>query len=158
MLQLKLRFAFSLVAITGVGIIIAGCGDWSWPGANNNSNSNSSQTGGFNLIFKNNYNPTSDDTGGAKKPSDVTLVWAGEVGEGSGGAGDSFNVTTTELTVFTTDAWTSTGTIVPNLNAGDWSLSVTVNGRLLTCPSPIPLSQGNVFFTVDEADLFAGCS
>jgi hypothetical protein len=160
MSQSKLRLAITLFVFTGTAVLLASCNLGTGTGGNQPSGNH----GAFFLEYNNTFDQPGDDVGGAKTPVDVPVVWAGSRDVGSGeqgqGAGDAFNMNST-WHGFATDPWHTT-TIVPNLNPGNWKLSVTVNGQPMSCGSAIALAAGsqvNVTFQVDkESGVFTGCT
>lgn len=153
--------AIVLSAITVVGIlsIVGSSGSPSGTG----TSPSPGQQGSFFLEFNNTFDQPGDDVGGAKTQVDVPVVWAGsrQLGpEEPQAAGDTFNINST-WHGYATDPWYTT-TIVPNLNPGNWNLSVTVNGMPMLCQSPIGLAAGssvNVTFQVSkENGQFTGCT
>lgn len=119
--------------------------------------------GSFFLEFNNAFaqlNPS-----GNKTPSDIPVVWEGSRQLGSEekqAAEDTFNIVQTPtVNKVATDAWFTTR-FVQDLNAGDWNLSVTVDGKKMSCGSPITLAPKalvNVTFQVskDTGD-YTGCT
>src|SRR5690349_3241792 len=123
MSQSKLRFATPLVAFTGAAFLLAGCTIGTW---GSGTSPPSGKQGSFFLEFNNAFDQPGDDVGGAKTQVDVPVVWAGsrQLGpEEQQAAGDIINISST-WHGFATDPWYTT-TIAPNLNPGNWNLSVT---------------------------------
>jgi hypothetical protein len=155
----KLRFVITLVAFTGAAFLFPGCQGW----LGSEPSPSSGNQGAFFLEFNNKFDQPGDDVGGAKTQTDVPIVWAGsrQLGpEESQTAGDTFNISST-WHGFATDPWYTT-TLATKLNPGNWNLSVTVNGQLMTCQAPIGLPPGpgpavSVTFPVNETGVFIGC-
>jgi hypothetical protein len=154
-----LRSALTLASLTTAGFIFAGCFGGSIPSQPSGS---SGQTGSFILQYYNNYDQTGDDVGGAKTPTDVSIIWSGsrKLYESSPSSGDTFGISST-WHGYATDPW-NTNTLAGNLNAGDWQLSVNVNGADMMCQSAISLPSGKtviVTFDIDKTSgLFSGCT
>ncbi len=158
-----LRFAISLIAFTGAAFLLVGC-DLGWGSSNSSSNSGSSgNRGAFFLEYNNAFDQPGDDVGGAKTEVDIPIVWVGsrQLGtEEQQTAGDTFTINST-WHGFATDPWYTT-IAVPNLNPGNWILSVTVNGQPMSCGAVIALAPGSqvsVTFQVSkESGIFTGCT
>ena len=69
------------------------------------------------------------------QPTPHTLAWSGSrVVGGMPAAGDSFPGQVDQVTTDTA-SWQSNQVSIPNLNPGDWTISVTVDGLTRTCPA-----------------------
>jgi hypothetical protein len=106
-------------------LLMIGCG----PGRNG-SRSDAPGTFGLTYVFK-----ASQE--GVSQLQSVTLVWSGVQTDGPPFPPNS----QTEMRDLAA-SWTSTSVNVPNLHPGGWTLSVTVNGEMRTCPGATYLPPG----------------
>ena len=157
-----LRFVKSLIALAAIAFL-AGC-----PGGSGNlntsGNANSTSTegtkGAFFLSYDQQHDPSKDVDPSLEK---IALVWEGarQLGPGESKATEDTFKASDNPEVHSADPWKSSPTMAPNLNAGIWDISLTVQGGPAMVCNSIKLDAGankSLTFVLDKDGKFSGCT